>query len=118
MKKRGISIIEILIAIVISAAVFAGAIPLIFKTVSANRSAKIKQAAYEGAQKEIENAKLQLFNNITNHNFTVTGVPNGSGTFLVTISPADLAKVTSRVNWTFQGKNEQIELNSYIYKQD
>lgn len=115
MKKGGFSLLEIVIALFITAAVFSAVVPLIFNTISANRSAKIKLNAYQSAQNEIELLKNQDITSMTNHSFIPSGVPNGSGNVTISNPQPDLASVNSRVSWVFRGKSEVIELKTYIY---
>lgn len=115
MTRRGFSIIEILIALFVASAVFSAAVPLIFNTISANRAAKLKLNAYQAAQNEIENLKNQNISTFETGSFTVTGVPNATGTLTVTKPEEDLADIKSQVTWVYRGKTENVELRTYIF---
>jgi prepilin-type N-terminal cleavage/methylation domain-containing protein len=118
--KKGFTILEIIITIVVSGAIFAGVMPLIFKTITTNKSARLKLNAYESAHRELENMRGQAVSDMTEHAFTVMGVPGGTGHIYINrtlngVAQTDIAAITSRVNWSFNGKNEQVELKTYLY---
>jgi prepilin-type N-terminal cleavage/methylation domain-containing protein len=120
MKRRGFTLIELVITLAICTAIFSGSLPLIYKSVTANRKAELRLKAYESAHQELENVRGKPIANLENSDFSPTGVPGAIGHILVekTINgnpETNIAKVTSQVTWTFQGKNEKVELNTYLY---
>jgi len=119
-SKSGFTITEVLIVLVVSAVIFSGVLPLMAKTTTTNKAAKLKLFAYESARDEIENMKGISVSSLTNHNFTVSSIPGATGTVTINntvngVVETDIAAVTSNVSWTFMGKNESIELNTYLY---
>jgi type II secretory pathway pseudopilin PulG len=107
--------IELVIALFVSATIFAGVLPLIFNAINNNKVNKLKINAYEAAEKELEIVKSQDFSVLTTHTFTANGIPGGNGNLTVTKVYPDLADVTSKVSWTFNGRNQEVELRTYIY---
>lgn len=115
MKKEGFSLIEIIIALFVASAIFSAALPLIFNTISANKLARLKVNAYQAAQREIENIKTTPLSELQTHSFTAEGVPDSTSTLSVTLNDPELAEITSRVAWNFRGKDEVVQLKTYLY---
>lgn len=120
MIKRGFSLIEVIIALSISAVVFTATIPLIYNTITSNRLAKLKFYAYQAAHKEIEKYKNVNISQFQTHAFTVSEIPSDptyttTGELIVNLPHEDLAEITSRVTWTYRGKNEVAEIKTFIY---
>ena len=119
-KKSGFTIIEIVIALVICAAIFSAVLPLIYNSITSNRSTKLKLIAYEAASREIEALREQKVSSLispSNTPFSVEGIPGAIGNIHVVKALGDekIAAVTSSVTWTFKEKNERVELNTYLY---
>jgi prepilin-type N-terminal cleavage/methylation domain-containing protein len=118
--KRGYTIIEIIIALAIAAVIFSGTLPLIYKTITANRKAQLRLNAYQAAHQELESLRGVPIGDLSDHSFSVSGVPGANGTLTVDKSlngqpQTSIAKVTSKVTWTFQTKTDSVELNTYLY---
>ena len=104
----------------LSAAIFSGSLPLIYRTITANRKAQLRLSAYQAAHQELENLRGYEVANLANHSFTVTSVPGATGTVTVDKSvngqpTTTIAKVTSAVSWSFQNSPDSVQLTSYIY---
>lgn len=118
--KKGFTYIELIIVLFIATTIFSGILPLIFKTITANKAAKLKLIAYESAHQEIENIRGQDISTLSNHNFAVAGISGATGSFTIDKNidgqeRTDIAKVNSKISWTFKGKTENIEVNTYLY---
>ncbi|MEI7690231.1 MAG: type II secretion system protein [bacterium] len=119
-KKSGFTIIEIVIALVICAAIFSAVLPLIYNSITSNRGTKLKLLAYEAASREIESLREQKVSSLispSNTPFTVEGIPGAIGNISVNKALGDekIAAVKSVITWTFKSKNERVELNTYLY---
>lgn len=119
-KKSGFTIIEIVIALVVCAAIISAVVPLISNSITQNRSTKLKLLAYEATSQEIENFREQKVSSMvspSHTSFTVAGIPGSTGDIYVNKALGDekIAAVAATVTWTFHGKNEKIELNTYMY---
>ena len=119
-KKSGFTIIEIVIALVICAAIFSAVLPLIYNSITSNRSTKLKLLAYEAASREIESLREQKVSSLispSNTPFTVEGIPGAIGNISVNKALGDekIAAVKSVITWTFKSKSERVELNTYLY---
>ncbi len=119
-KKAGFTIIEIVIALVICAAIFSAVLPLIFNSITSNRGTKLKLIAYEAASREIESLREQKVSSLispSNTPFAINGIPGAIGNLSVNKALGDekIAAVKSVVTWTFRNKNERVELNTYFY---
>lgn len=119
-KKSGFTIIEIVIALAISAAIFTAVLPLLYNSITSNRSTKLKLLAYEAASREIEALREQKVSSLVSPSstpFTVEDIPGAIGNISVSKDLGDekIAAVTSVITWTFKGKEERVELNTYLY---
>jgi len=119
-KKSGFTIIEIVIALAISAAIFTAVLPLLYNSITSNRSTKLKLLAYEAASREIEALREQKVSSLVSPSstpFTVEDIPGAIGNISVNKDLGDekIAAVTSVITWTFKGKEERVELNTYLY---
>lgn len=119
-RKSGFTIIEIVIALVICAAIFSAVLPLIFNSITSNRGTKLKLIAYEAASREIESLREQKVSSLispSSTSFSIDGIPEAIGNLSVNKALGDekIAAVTSVVTWTYRGKNERVELNTYFY---
>lgn len=119
LNNGGFTIIEILIAIILLSTIISGIIPLFTKAISTNQASRNKLYAYQSASAEIENMRNTSFAGITNHNFSVSGIGTATGT--VTVSnvidgsvQTGILDVTATVSWPFKGRNEIIQLKTYI----
>jgi hypothetical protein len=52
--------------------------------------------------------------------FTVASIPGSTGDIYVNKALGDekIAAVTATITWTFHGKNEMIELKTYLYGEE
>jgi prepilin-type N-terminal cleavage/methylation domain-containing protein len=119
-QKKGFTFIEILISLSIMAIIFSAVLPLIFNSITSNRGTRLKLLAYEAASREIENMREQKVSSLVSPShvaFTVDGVPGAVGDIYVNKALGDekIAAVTSKVTWTYRGKSEKVELNTYLY---
>lgn len=119
-SKSGFTFIELLISLSIIAIIFSAVLPLIFNSITANRGTKLKLIAYEAASQEIENLREQKVSSLVSPShtaFTVSEVPGAVGDIYINKALGDekIAAVTSTVTWTYHGKSEKIELNTYLY---
>lgn len=119
-KKSGFTIIEIVIALAISAAIFTAVLPLLYNSITSNRGTKLKLLAYEAASREIEALREQKVSSLVSPSstpFTVEDIPGAIGNISVNKDLGDekIAAVTSVITWTFKGKEERVELNTYLY---
>jgi len=119
-KKSGFTIIEIVIALAISAAIFTAVLPLLYNSITSNRGTKLKLLAYEAASREIEALREQKVSSLVSPSstpFTVEDIPGAIGNISVSKDLGDekIAAVTSVITWTFKGKEERVELNTYLY---
>jgi prepilin-type N-terminal cleavage/methylation domain-containing protein len=120
-NKKGFTLVEVMVTLVVGAAIFTGILPITMNTITANKDARLKLYAYEDAQQELENMRGDSFSQITNHSFTVSNITGATGTITVntTVDGATqttIAAVTSKVAWTFHSKNESVTLSTYIYE--
>jgi len=102
------------------AIIFSAVLPLIFNSITSNRGTRLKLLAYEAASREIENMREQKVSSLVSPShvaFTVDGVPGAVGDIYVNKALGDekIAAVTSKVTWTYRGKSEKVELNTYLY---
>ena len=119
-NEKGYTIIEVIIALAISAVIFSGTLPLVYKTITANRKAQLRLNAYQSAHQEIENLRGYRVADLANHSFTVSTVPGATGSVVVDKNmngqpQTTIAKVTCKVSWVFQTKSDSVELSTYIY---
>ncbi len=119
-KKPGFTFIEILISLTIMAIIFSAVLPLFFRSITSNRSARLKLIAYEAASREIENLREQKVSSLVSPSqtsFSVDGIPGAIGEIHINKNLGDekIAAVTSRVTWTYRDKAEKVELHTYLY---
>ncbi|MCL5093523.1 MAG: prepilin-type N-terminal cleavage/methylation domain-containing protein [Patescibacteria group bacterium] len=118
-KNQGFTILEILITIILLSTIAVTIIPLFTRGIALNKNSKNKLYAYEAARSEIEKMRSSSFNSLNNHSFSVAGVSQATGTVTVDSnvngsSQTDIIKVTALVTWPFNGRNEEIRLETYI----
>ena len=119
-RKSGFTIIEIVIALVICAAIFSAVLPLIFDSITSNRGTKLKLTAYEAASREIESLREQKVSSLISPSstpYSISGIPGAIGNLSVNKALGDekIAAVKSVVTWIYRGKSERVELNTYFY---
>jgi prepilin-type N-terminal cleavage/methylation domain-containing protein len=122
-NKSGFTFIEIVIALVVCAIIISTVVPLISNSITQNRSTKLKLLAYEAASQEIENLREQKVSSMVSPShtpFTVASIPGSTGDIYVNKALGDekIAAVTATITWTFHGKNEMIELKTYLYGEE
>lgn len=122
-NKKAFTIIEIVITLAISAVIFSGALPLIFKTTTANKAARLRLNAYEAAHQEVENMRGSNLSTLVNHPFAISNISGATGQVIISDningSPqTNIVSVVSRVTWTFKNKTETVELKTYLYGDD
>jgi hypothetical protein len=76
--------------------------------------------AYQAAHRELENLRGDKVSTLSNYNFNISTIPGSTGTLTVDKSmngqpSTTIAKVTSRVQWTFHTKQEDVTLSTYMY---
>ncbi len=118
--RNGFTLIELILIIFISATIFAGVLPLIAKTTTANKAARLKLLAYQAANNEIENMRGTAISELEDHNFSVTSISGATGSVTVDKdvygeTQTDIAAITSTVTYVFKGKTEEVELITYLY---
>lgn len=118
-KQSGFSIIELLFAMVFLTTVSGAIIPLFTKSIAANNAARKKLYAYQTAHAEIEKMRNDDFSNLSDHNFTISGISNATGNietndFIDGQERDDILEVTATVTWLQGTRNETIEIVSYI----
>lgn len=119
-NKKGFTLIEVIITLVVGAAIFSGVLPLAMNTMAQDKDSRLKLYAYEDAQQELENMRGSSFATLANHTFAVTNISGATGTVTVSFTvdgatQTNIAAVTSNVAWTFHSKNRSVTLNTYIY---
>jgi len=118
--RRGFTLVEIIVALAVAAVFFSAVLPLLSKSITNNRAVQLKLYAYEAASREMENLREENVSSLVapNHlTFPVTEIPESSGDIYITKELGDekIASVRSVVSWTFNGKTESVELNTYLY---
>jgi len=119
-KRSGFSYIELLVSLSIMAIIFSAILPLIFNSITSNRDTRLKLIAYEAASKEIENLREQKVSSLVSPShipFNVVDVPGAIGDVYINKALGDekIAAVTSKVTWTYRGKPQIVQLNTYLY---
>lgn len=120
-SNKGFTLIELIIILFVSACIFAGVLPLIAKTTTSNKAARLKLLAYESANNELELMRGTPVSELEDHNFDVDGIAGATGSVTVENETygkthTDFAAITSSVTYTFKGKTETVELNTYLYE--
>ena len=118
--KRGFSYIEVIFALVISAAIFSAVLPLITNTINRNRDTRLRLIAYEAASNQIEDLREHKISSLVapSHDaFDIPDIPGSTGDVYVTKPLGDqkIAQVQVTVNWSLSGKTQQVVLNTLIY---
>ena len=119
-NKCGFTIIEIVLALAVCAAIFSAVLPLLYNATTSNRNTKLRLLAYEAASREIESLREQKVASLvspSNIPFVVTNIPGAVGNIYIIKALGDekIAAVTSSVDWIFKGKAERVEINAYLY---
>jgi prepilin-type N-terminal cleavage/methylation domain-containing protein len=119
-RRLGFTYIELLISLSIMAIIFSAILPLIFNSITSNRGTRLKLIAYEAASQEIETLREQKVSSLVSPShvpFTVDGVPGAIGDVYINKALGDekIAAVTSKVTWTYRGKEQTVQLNTYLY---
>ncbi len=120
LKKQGFTYIEVLIALTISAAIFSAVFPLLFTSITTNRSAKLKLIAYEAASNQIEQLRERKIASLvapSDNPFSVPEIPASSGVTNITrpLSDSNIVRVKVTINWPMRGNTEKIEMTTYLY---
>jgi type II secretory pathway pseudopilin PulG len=118
-NKRGFSYIEVIFAVMATAAIFSAVLPLLFATVNSNRDTKLRLIAYESASNEIEKLREAKIPTLvaSDTTFTVPEIPGSTGHIIIerNLNDNKIAKVKVTVDWFFNRRNQRAELNTYLY---
>jgi Tfp pilus assembly protein PilV len=119
-NKKGFSYIEVVMAVTLTAVIFTAVLPLLFNTITKNRDTRYRLIAYEVASNEVERLREQKISSLVAPNtlfFDIPEIPDSTGTIEVTKDLGDqkIAAINVRVEWTFKGKTNDVELNTYLY---
>jgi prepilin-type N-terminal cleavage/methylation domain-containing protein len=102
-KKRGFSLIEVLLAVAIMVIALCGILALYTSSIVLTTTSKNVAIATSAAQGLMEQARTDSFNRIiTDYNglkFTVNDIPNSMGVVYVDNTNPELLKVTISVCW-------------------
>jgi prepilin-type N-terminal cleavage/methylation domain-containing protein len=115
--KKGFTIIELLIALVILGLILAGLMPLLANTVNKNKEARLKLVAYEAASEKLEEYREKKISSLQAgaENFAIPDLPNSTGTVTIEKPQSSLAKITTSISWNFNKRNQKVELKTYLY---
>ena len=123
-NKRGITIMEIIILVVVVSLFILGVLPLVTENMVGNNESKVRLQAYEAAQQELETLRNTPFDSLASGSFGVPpSIPGGQGA--VTISndingdgqaETNIVKAKVDVNFTEKNQNETVTLTTLIAK--
>jgi prepilin-type N-terminal cleavage/methylation domain-containing protein len=118
--KKGFTLAEILILLIVIGILISGAFSLFSTVITANKTAEYFSNAYKLLDAKVETTKQKSFDSIITESFSVPELPNGQGTITVTNnidgSPqSDIKQIDVIISWTFK-KTHQVRAVTYIAK--
>ncbi|HOE27335.1 MAG: prepilin-type N-terminal cleavage/methylation domain-containing protein [Candidatus Aureabacteria bacterium] len=126
-RRRGMTLMEVLIAIVLVAVAFGGLATAVTWSIQTIRASRESAAALQAAQQEIERMRNASFASVAPHTFAVPSLRNRDGTavsgsFAVQDETATMKKVTAHVGWVSHagpppGRPMHVSLATYITKE-
>jgi prepilin-type N-terminal cleavage/methylation domain-containing protein len=115
--KKGFTIIELLIALVVLGIIFAGLMPLLANTVNKNKNARLRLVAYEAASEKLEEYREKKISSLQagTEIFSVSALPNSTAVVTIEKPQTSLAAITTTISWNFSNKPQKVELKTYLY---
>jgi type II secretory pathway pseudopilin PulG len=119
-SRKGVSYLEVILALTIAAVFFTAVLPLIFNSITKNRDTKLRLIAYEEASNQIEQLRQEKISSLvapTDTTFTIPAIPGATGHIILKklLGDQKIASVRVTVDWTFNKRSAHEEINTYLY---
>jgi type II secretory pathway pseudopilin PulG len=109
---------EILLVLVVVGIMISGILPLYVGVIRANKSSEYYSRAYRDIDSQVEKYRKDSFDTLASGTFTVTDLPSGQGTVVVSnvidgVAQNDIKQVNLTLTWVYR-KTNSVKITTYI----